>query len=140
MFAVRDSSDAGGAIHMRSTVIGARLPGMDRHPHAHRHVLWPGFFAKGALNLTRSRNGVARAREYGKDTVTFPPFEDNRAIVGFDTFRHDLVVPLERRLHLGWMGLPRPGRSFHVREQEGHRPRWPLRHSIKLLNLYGSGQ
>src|SRR2546422_6836470 len=137
---MRDSSDAGGAIHMRTTVIGARLSGMDRHPDAHRHILWPGFFAKGALNLTCRRNGVGRAREYGKDTVAFAPFEDNRAIVGLDAFRHDLVVPPERRLHFGWMGLPGPGRSFHVREQEGHRPRWPLRHSMKLLNSCGSGQ
>src|SRR4029434_9176775 len=71
-----------------------------------------------------------RTRKNGKDAVAFPAFQDQRAVVRFDPSRHYFIVPLQGALSFVRMLFPSPARSFHVREQEGHRSNRPSLHKM----------
>ena len=132
MFSVGDGAEPGRAVHVRAAIISARFAGMNRHPNTQRDVCRPGLRAERALNLPGGRDRVGRSRKNRKDAVAFAAFQNDHAVTRFDLARHNVIMALERDLRFRGMRLPRPGRSFHIREQEGYGPDWALPHYARL--------
>ena len=115
-------SDARGAIHIRTTIISDRFAGMNRHADTNRHMNWPRFFSKCALNFEGRGDSIAPARKNCEHTVAFAALQNNRAIMRFDFSRHDLIMPLQRSACFRRIRIPRPARPFHISEQKSYRP------------------
>ena len=123
--AVGQVAQPGGAVDRRADVVGlvAQLyvAGVDADAQLDRCQRCP-------LQVQRTGHRVGGARERDHEAVALALFHGSHALVGGDRVRQCLVEARDSGLHRLGLGLPQPGRTLDVGQQQRHGSRRKLAH------------
>ena len=103
------------------------LPGMQPHPHPQSTTGRPHLTFQPKLTHPGRLHRRHRAVKDSKETVTLPTRGDHRPAMPLDHLSQQPIMPLQRHLHRLRLGLPQPGGTLNVGQQECQCPRRQLR-------------